>query len=72
MRDAAGGAKQVELSEAEGARRVLSDSELGRLREIGLKLEELFGGPQDVEWSIRGDEVLLLQSRPITTLQGPG
>jgi pyruvate,water dikinase len=29
-----------------------------------------FGGPQDMEWAFAGDEVRLLQSRPITTL-GP-
>ena len=48
--------------------RVLSDAELNDLRLLGLKLEEFFGSPQDVEWCIRNGDVLLLQSRPITTL----
>jgi pyruvate, water dikinase len=48
--------------------RVLSDAELNSLREIGLRLEGFFGSPQDVEWCIRGAEILVLQSRPITTL----
>ena len=48
--------------------RVLLGSELNRLRTLGLRLEEFFGSPQDVEWCMRGDELLLLQSRPITTL----
>ena len=48
--------------------RVLSESELNRLREFGLRLEVFFGSPQDVEWCIRGPELLVLQSRPITTL----
>lgn len=36
---------------------------------LGLRAEALFGGPQDVEWSIdaRG-RIALLQSRPISTL----
>jgi pyruvate,water dikinase len=48
--------------------RVLENSELNVLRELGLRLEAFFGSPQDVEWCIRGGQLLLLQSRPITTL----
>lgn len=51
-----------------GHDRVLTGDELNRLRQMGLRLETFFGSPQDVEWCIRGDELLLLQSRPITTL----
>jgi pyruvate,water dikinase len=37
------------------------------LAQYGLALEEAFGGPQDIEWSIDQDgRVFLLQSRPIT------
>jgi pyruvate,water dikinase len=31
----------------------------------------VFGGPQDIEWAIDADRVVLLQSRPITTLPKP-
>jgi pyruvate, water dikinase len=48
--------------------RVLSEAELKKLRDIGLQLETFFGSPQDVEWCIRGNDLLVLQSRPITTL----
>jgi phosphoenolpyruvate synthase/pyruvate phosphate dikinase len=48
--------------------RVLSERELDALRTLGLRLEDFFGSPQDVEWCIRGGQVLLLQSRAITTL----
>jgi pyruvate,water dikinase len=48
--------------------RVLTDSELNGLRALGLRLEAFFGSPQDVEWCIRGGSLMLLQSRPITTL----
>jgi pyruvate,water dikinase len=64
-----GGTRHVELSEADGGARVLDDEHLQSLRTMGLRLEALFGAPQDVEWSIRGTgELLLLQSRPITAL----
>ena len=52
--------------------RVLSEHELDGLRRLGLRLEAFFGSPQDVEWCIRGGELLLLQSRPITTLGAHG
>jgi len=35
---------------------------------MGLRVEAFFGAPQDIEWSFRNDELLLLQSRPVTTL----
>jgi pyruvate,water dikinase len=53
---------------ADTGQRVLGEKELNRLASLGLRLEEFFGSPQDVEWSIRGGDVFLLQSRPITTL----
>ncbi|MEV0831096.1 PEP/pyruvate-binding domain-containing protein [Nonomuraea rubra] len=47
----------------------LSTEQLGQLRAAGLRLQEHFGSPQDIEWAIDAEGVLwLLQSRPITTL----
>lgn len=63
-----GGTKEIKLDEAQGSTRVLARAELQCLRAMGLRLEALFGAPQDVEWCIRGGELLLLQSRPITAL----
>jgi pyruvate,water dikinase len=51
-----------------GSPRVLTAEELDRLRELGNRLEIFFGKPQDIEWCIRGTDIFLLQSRPITTL----
>jgi pyruvate,water dikinase len=62
------GTREIELSAEQGSARVLSDDEIRRLLELGIKLEQHFGGPQDIEWSIENGEVYLLQSRPITTL----
>jgi pyruvate,water dikinase len=47
---------------------VLDPRELERLAELGRRLEETFGAPQDVEWALAGGELYLLQSRPVTTL----
>ena len=63
-----GGTAHKRLSDREGGARVLSKEDVSRLLEMGLRLEALFGAPQDVEWCMRDNELMLLQSRPITTL----
>ena len=50
------------------ADRVLTDDELQKLGELGKQLEERHGVAQDIEWAMVGDEVYLLQSRPVTTM----
>jgi rifampicin phosphotransferase len=52
-----------------GQRAVLSvtASDLAALREVGARLTEIFGSPQDIEWSVADDRLWILQSRPITT-----
>lgn len=47
---------------------LLGDWEVGRLARLALQVEEAFGGPQDLEFSLVGSDVFLLQARPITTL----
>ncbi len=34
------------------------------------EIEHVLGGPQDIEWAVSGAKVFILQSRPITTLNG--
>ncbi len=46
----------------------LSDAEVAKVFRLALQAEELFGSPQDVEWTFLGDELYVLQSRPITTI----
>jgi pyruvate, water dikinase len=48
--------------------RVLAEHELNALRALGLRLETVFGSPQDVEWCVRDGDLFLLQTRAITTL----
>jgi pyruvate,water dikinase len=61
--DRSGGVKREHL--VHGG--VLDVDELRELAAMGLRLEEHFGKPQDIEWAI-GDRLYLLQSRPVTTL----
>ncbi|MBS1263783.1 MAG: Phosphoenolpyruvate synthase [Methanonatronarchaeales archaeon] len=60
--------KEVPRERAEA--RVLDEEELRGLTDLADELEGHYGSPQDVEWAIVGDEVFLLQSRPITTIRG--
>lgn len=50
----------------------LSDEEILKLVEYGLKIENLYGSHQDIEWGFDKDtkELYILQSRPITTIKG--
>lgn len=50
------------------ARPCLDAAQLRTLAGLGLRAEELFGAPQDIEWAVAGGRIWLLQSRPITTL----
>jgi pyruvate,water dikinase len=63
-----GGTRAQPLPPNIAAAAVLSAADLARLRELGVRLEQFFGQPQDVEWSLVAGDLFLLQSRPITTL----
>jgi len=64
-----GGTSQRALSEEEALRPVLTDAEVLAVAELGRRIEEHYGSPQDTEWAFDPDGALwMLQSRPITTL----
>jgi pyruvate,water dikinase len=65
-----GSVQRVDLDEATGAARVLTDDQVLDLARLGLAVEAHYGGvPQDVEWAIADGRLYLLQARPITTLE---
>jgi pyruvate,water dikinase len=47
---------------------VLTDGQVRRLVRLGRRIEAHFGRPQDVEWCLVGEDLSVVQSRPITTL----
>lgn len=47
----------------------LDDESLIRVAQLGLDIERKMGSPQDIEWCVRGQDIVVLQTRPITTLQ---
>jgi pyruvate,water dikinase len=62
-----GGTKEVAVDPACRRRPCLSRAALQRLSGLADACEQLFGSPQDIEWAVAGEDVWLLQSRPITS-----
>jgi pyruvate,water dikinase len=48
------------------SRPCLTDDEIRALAGLGTRVEQHYGMPQDIEWAVAGEEVVLLQSRPET------
>ena len=69
-RNASGGKEIVKLKEEISKRKVLNDYEIKKLTEYALKLEEHYQKPQDIEFAIEGENIYIVQTRPITTIQG--
>ncbi|TWP49093.1 phosphoenolpyruvate synthase [Lentzea tibetensis] len=62
-----GGTEHVEL--ADHGEACLTDAQIIQLAELGKKVQNHYGSPQDTEWAIDADgELHLTQARPITTL----
>ena len=59
---------ELEVDSDRRNKQVVTDANLDRLVELGETVETHYETPQDVEWAIVGDEVYMLQSRPITTI----
>jgi len=59
---------EIEVPDEKREERILSDDEIHRLVTLGERVEEHYDTPQDVEWAIVDDDIYMLQSRPITTI----
>lgn len=63
-----GGDKHVAVPKAKQKEQKITDDEISKVAEIGLKIEQHYGKPQDTEWAIQSGKIYFVQSRPITTL----
>lgn len=68
-RDSSGSKAVVKLREEKAKHQVLKDYEIKKLTEIALRLEEHYQKPQDIEFAIEGEEIYIVQTRPITTME---
>ncbi|WP_437999312.1 rifamycin-inactivating phosphotransferase [Sorangium sp. So ce185] len=63
-----GGTEERAIEPERQGGQVLTDAQILRLERVGRQIEGHFGHPQDIEWCLVGDELHVVQSRPITTL----
>ncbi|MFS8204774.1 rifamycin-inactivating phosphotransferase [Streptomyces sp. CWNU-52B] len=63
-----GGTGEVAIEPHRQEQPTLTDAQAVRLVELGRRIEEHFGSPQDIEWCLTDDGFEMVQSRPITTL----
>ena len=62
------GVKEWPVEEERQQQPAIDDALALRVAELALKVEHAFGCPLDIEWARAGNDVFLLQARPITTL----
>jgi len=60
------GITEIEVDSCRRKRPCLEEDSLGDLFQLAVACENLFGGPQDIEWALVLNRIWLLQSRPIT------
>ena len=59
---------EITLSDEKSKAQVLDERELNTLSEFAVKLEEHYRKPQDIEFAIEGNEIFIVQTRAITTI----
>ena len=62
----AGGIVSTDLDQRVAATLPLDNRQLSQLTHLGLEVEQFYGAPRDLEWTIDRDGISLLQARPIT------
>jgi phosphohistidine swiveling domain-containing protein len=67
-----GGCETRAVPGSERSAAVLSAAELVELHQLGTRIEQLMGSPQDIEWAVADGKLWILQSRPVTSIPRPG
>ncbi len=60
---------KVVLTPEEQAQQKISDADIITLAKIGMRLENHYKFPQDVEWAKEKGEIFIVQTRPVTTIK---
>ena len=60
---------KIDLTPEEQAMQKITDADISELAEIGIRLEEHYEFPQDIEWAKERGEIFIVQTRPITTIK---
>jgi pyruvate,water dikinase len=70
-RDQQGRNERRVLSEEEALRPSLTKAQVKTIAGLGERIEEHYGSPQDIEFARVGEQIYIVQSRPVTTLGEP-
>ena len=65
------GTEERPVPEARRREEVLDDEAMAELVSYGVRIEDHYDMPQDIEWAFSDRELFILQSRPITALPEP-
>jgi hypothetical protein len=65
------GTSEIAVPSGRRAEPVLDDKAAATLAELGIRIEEHYGAPQDIEWARAAGDFFVVQSRPITALPEP-
>jgi len=68
-RDSSGKKEVIKLKQEKAKSQVLQNHEIIKLAEYGLKLEEHYKKPQDIEFAIENENIYILQTRAVTTME---
>jgi len=68
IKDENGETKEIPTPDDLKEKQVLTEEEIIKLAEIGMRIEQHYKRPMDIEWAIEKGEIFMLQARPITTL----
>ncbi|WP_202078802.1 phosphoenolpyruvate synthase [Caldalkalibacillus salinus] len=63
-----GGTETKPIPIEQQKKQALSDQLIIELAKLGKKIENHYGSPQDIEFCVEGEEMFIVQSRPITSL----
>ena len=62
--------KKIPVSKRYQKKQKMDDKLVIQLAKLGMHIEDYYGHPQDIEWGMEGGKLYIVQSRPVTTLDG--
>ena len=62
------GTKEIPVPDDQQNQPCLSDDRIRELKDTGLAIAEKCKSPQDIEWTIKDNQIYILQTRPVTSL----
>jgi pyruvate,water dikinase len=65
---AAEGTREVPVPASQQRQAVLSDKQVTELARLGVRIEQFYAMPMDIEWALAGGRFAIVQARPITAL----